>query len=168
MLPFITEEVARFLKEGPKPKAVPSQSAPSQVVHFNVICDNCQQENITGVRYRCTECPDFDLCEKCEATVEHPHCFYKMKQPQAVPVQEVKIDLPMDSIAHFMGMAKNWLKGARPHQPAPQQPQQHKPMDEIMKQLLEMGFDKEYLSIKLPYMEGKSLEEIIDSIQKDI
>ncbi len=52
------------------------------VVHRGVICDGCNASPITGVRYKCQVCPDFDLCEKCEATSgKHPadHVLIKMK-----------------------------------------------------------------------------------------
>lgn len=47
-------------------------------------CDVCQKQ-IMGVRYKCIHpsCPDFDICERCEATpfAVHPetHAFVKLK-----------------------------------------------------------------------------------------
>ncbi|KAJ3352712.1 Next to BRCA1 protein 1 protein, partial [Allomyces javanicus] len=41
-------------------------TAQRRVVHFNVICDHCQK-TVIGTRYKCTSCPDFDLCETCHA-----------------------------------------------------------------------------------------------------
>ncbi|KAG9035119.1 hypothetical protein FRB95_011986 [Tulasnella sp. JGI-2019a] len=35
-------------------------------------CDSCK-EKITRVRYKCLACPDFDLCDKCEAHPNKPH-----------------------------------------------------------------------------------------------
>lgn len=34
-------------------------------------CKNCSATPIRGVRYRCLQCVDYDICAKCEAT--HPH-----------------------------------------------------------------------------------------------
>lgn len=33
--------------------------------HRFITCDGCQAENFRGTRYRCTICPDYDLCETC-------------------------------------------------------------------------------------------------------
>jgi hypothetical protein len=45
----------------------------------NFKCDQCKNR-ILGIRYSCTQCNDFDFCEKCEATVPHPHPFIKHKE----------------------------------------------------------------------------------------
>ncbi|KAJ9101220.1 hypothetical protein QFC21_003439 [Naganishia friedmannii] len=65
-------------------------------VHPRVVCDGCNQR-IFGTRYKCAHpfCPDFDLCEKCEAhpkrlhPIEHP--FIKMRVPL-----NIEIDASMD------------------------------------------------------------------------
>ena len=49
-------------------------------VNENVTCDGCQAYPITGIRYKCIICNNFDFCEKCEASVEHHHNFIKMKK----------------------------------------------------------------------------------------
>jgi len=54
-------------------------------VHSGYTCDGCNVTPIVGVRYRCTKCDDFDLCEKCEATPnKHPadHTLIKIKTAQ--------------------------------------------------------------------------------------
>jgi len=51
------------------------------VVHKNVRCDGCGKFPLVGIRYKCTECCNFDFCEQCEATVEHSHNFIKIKKP---------------------------------------------------------------------------------------
>jgi hypothetical protein len=35
-------------------------------VHAGITCDGCQMRPIQGIRYKCSVCPDFDFCEKCE------------------------------------------------------------------------------------------------------
>ena len=41
-------------------------------VHHVAACDSCY-ETIIGVRYRCVECNDFDLCSKCNSNPSHWH-----------------------------------------------------------------------------------------------
>ena len=42
---------------------------------------------IVGVRYKCTVCPNFDLCETCESQGlhPHPHPLLKVKHPIDLP-----------------------------------------------------------------------------------
>ncbi|PVV05387.1 hypothetical protein BB560_000110 [Smittium megazygosporum] len=52
------------------------------LVHSGVACDQCQESPIKGVRYKCTQCPNFDLCEFCESrNVHSEHVFLKIKIP---------------------------------------------------------------------------------------
>ena len=52
-------------------------------VHRSVTCNSCNTMPIRGIRYRCANCPDFDLCEQCEAMQIHDktHLFYKIRIP---------------------------------------------------------------------------------------
>ncbi|KAI9682036.1 MAG: hypothetical protein M1817_000090 [Caeruleum heppii] len=52
-------------------------------VHRGVTCNACGSLPIRGIRYRCANCTDFDLCESCEALQTHPksHLFYKIRIP---------------------------------------------------------------------------------------
>ncbi|KAI9771758.1 MAG: hypothetical protein M1839_002723 [Geoglossum umbratile] len=52
-------------------------------VHRGVTCNSCGNLPIRGIRYRCANCIDFDLCETCEAMQVHPktHLFYKVRIP---------------------------------------------------------------------------------------
>jgi len=45
------------------------------------ICDNCQAP-IVGIRFKCMQCADYDLCEQCEPLPVHPgHSFMKIAKP---------------------------------------------------------------------------------------
>ncbi|KAK1999138.1 EF-hand [Colletotrichum falcatum] len=52
-------------------------------VHRGCACNSCGMVPIRGVRYRCANCADFDLCETCESQGVHTktHIFYKIKVP---------------------------------------------------------------------------------------
>jgi len=52
-------------------------------VHRGVTCNSCGSMPIRGIRYRCANCVDYDLCETCEAMQVHPktHLFYKVRIP---------------------------------------------------------------------------------------
>jgi hypothetical protein len=82
MLPTIIESVGQALN-----MEVPVGSTQFQPRHMHVCCDGCGKQNIQGVRYKCGTCADFDFCEECESSKEHPHCFIKVKQPGSLPRQ---------------------------------------------------------------------------------
>lgn len=52
-------------------------------VHRGVTCNGCGMIPIRGIRYRCANCVDYDLCEQCEAIQIHSktHLFYKVRIP---------------------------------------------------------------------------------------
>ncbi|KAK0657158.1 hypothetical protein B0T16DRAFT_317950 [Cercophora newfieldiana] len=52
-------------------------------VHRGCQCNACGIVPIRGIRYRCANCADFDLCETCESQGLHykTHVFYKIKIP---------------------------------------------------------------------------------------
>ncbi|KAF5918113.1 hypothetical protein HPG69_018454 [Diceros bicornis minor] len=47
-----------------------AQEAPRNMVHPNVICDGCNGP-VVGTRYKCSVCPDYDLCASCEGKGLH-------------------------------------------------------------------------------------------------
>ncbi|POG73429.1 hypothetical protein GLOIN_2v1476932 [Rhizophagus irregularis DAOM 181602=DAOM 197198] len=59
---------------------MPIRSAPSEpYLHYGVKCDCCNY-TIRGIRWRCTSCDDYDLCQDCKPKSEihcHPddHAF---------------------------------------------------------------------------------------------
>ncbi|XP_076642064.1 refractory to sigma P [Halictus rubicundus] len=52
-----------------------------EVTHGNVICDGCDN-TISGFRYKCLTCEDYDLCSKCETLGLHAeHVMLRMLRP---------------------------------------------------------------------------------------
>ena len=59
----------------------------SPVTHLNVLCDVCETV-VKGIRYKCSVCPDYDLCATCEAKGHHSeHVMLKIRKPAHAPVQ---------------------------------------------------------------------------------
>ncbi|GFU31447.1 next to BRCA1 gene 1 protein [Nephila pilipes] len=57
-----------------------------EVVHTGIFCDNCDQL-IHGIRYKCGNCSDFDLCQECESLPNihnKNHIFLKIRYPIAL------------------------------------------------------------------------------------
>ena len=54
------------------------------VIHKNVKCDICKKYPITGIRYKCTVCHNYDFCEECEKKYgeEHNHPLLKIRKPK--------------------------------------------------------------------------------------
>jgi hypothetical protein len=48
-------------------KASAASAAAAKSIHVGVTCDHCFEQNIAGVRHRCSECFDFDMCDACFA-----------------------------------------------------------------------------------------------------
>ena len=58
-------------KEGRRDHRPPcAQEVPRNMVHPNVICDGCNGP-VVGTRYKCSVCPDYDLCAACEGKGIH-------------------------------------------------------------------------------------------------
>ncbi|KAG0295639.1 hypothetical protein BGZ97_004772 [Linnemannia gamsii] len=52
-------------------------------IHRGITCNNCRTVPIRGLRYKCANCQDYDLCEGCEAAEVHikSHVFMKIRIP---------------------------------------------------------------------------------------
>eukprot|EP00331_Platyophrya_macrostoma_P007563 CAMPEP_0176424982 /NCGR_PEP_ID=MMETSP0127-20121128/11145_1 /TAXON_ID=938130 /ORGANISM="Platyophrya macrostoma, Strain WH" /LENGTH=604 /DNA_ID=CAMNT_0017806111 /DNA_START=15 /DNA_END=1829 /DNA_ORIENTATION=+ len=81
VLPKKVEEVK---VEEPKPTE-------NKAVHHRVECDVCGVCPIVGARYKCSVTDNYDLCEKCEAVVDHPYPLLKIKNESQHPVQVITI-----------------------------------------------------------------------------
>ena len=54
------------------------------IVHnHNISCSECEND-IIGIRYQCSVCEDFNLCNNCEEACwfKHEHPFLKLRSPE--------------------------------------------------------------------------------------
>ena len=87
ILKFIRKEVEHFslLHLADKPAKLEKPS-----VHYGTACAICNCCPVIGIRYKCSVCPDYNCCSKCEVKSTHPHPFIKLKQYQAESAKPFK------------------------------------------------------------------------------
>lgn len=76
----------------------PNQNINSNIVHKGIKCNQCGKNNIIGIRYKCSTCPNYNLCEDCEedSTHDEDHIFVKIREPVSAEKQlEEKITQSM-------------------------------------------------------------------------
>ncbi|KAF9015670.1 hypothetical protein BDQ17DRAFT_1418717 [Cyathus striatus] len=102
-VPFIPPAVS----PEPSPRLTPLQTSPAHVrnppipeplsspsvIHNGVVCDSCNA-TIQGVRHKCLECADYDLCSACissgSAESHNPfHEFFEIAEPSRTIVHTV-------------------------------------------------------------------------------
>ena len=54
-----------------------SRISQCNTIHNEIKCDGCGICPITGYRYKCLECPNYNLCDQCEKSVSHEHNFIR-------------------------------------------------------------------------------------------
>ncbi|KYQ91468.1 ZZ-type zinc finger-containing protein [Tieghemostelium lacteum] len=69
--------------------STPSSPTTNAVEHVGVACDGCGMSPLIGNRFKCTICPNYDLCSSCEqkGAVVHPteHPLLKIATPSPTP-----------------------------------------------------------------------------------
>jgi len=67
-----------------KPKVKKSEeTTQNSTVHPGVTCDGCQGP-VVGNRYKCVECPDYDLCQTCsDKKIHSEHNMIKITRPHS-------------------------------------------------------------------------------------
>ena len=51
------------------------------LIHNGIKCSLCQKFPLVGIRYKCLQCKDYNLCEECEKTqgLNHGHLLLKLR-----------------------------------------------------------------------------------------
>lgn len=66
-------------------------SAPTGIKHEGTMCDTCRQQPIFGIRWKCAECNNYDLCSICYHGDKHHlrHRFYRITTPgsERIPLE---------------------------------------------------------------------------------
>lgn len=67
-------------------------NAPVGVKHPNIICDACRKQGISGTRWKCARCYDFDLCTQCYMADKHDltHPFVRFDTTASTGVEMPK------------------------------------------------------------------------------
>ena len=63
-------------------------------IHYGVKCSSCQMYPITGIRYKCIQCNNFNFCEKCEEKYgqNHGHILLKLRDNTLINMIQNKQD----------------------------------------------------------------------------
>ena len=60
----------------------------ANVLHENFVCDGCNMTPIKGIRYMCSVCSNYDICENCERNGVHAgHAMLKIRKPEFAPAK---------------------------------------------------------------------------------
>ena len=103
----------------PVPVGAVPESAPSNVVHDGVTCDDCGASPICGVRFKCLVRHDFDLCSACEGKSPQPFAMCKVSTPEQMPAALVVglRDDPPAQRGRGGGGGGGWRRHGPPHVP---------------------------------------------------
>ena len=105
-------------RNAPAPAPAPAPTTSNPTEHPRIRCDGCQGR-VRGVRYKCANCANFDLCQACEAafctgdaSIHHlDHLFLKINRP---------LDIGIGAVALLPGVCYDApVPTAPPAQPAP-------------------------------------------------
>jgi len=120
VLTSIINDPAEFLRSSYPLGRQLQASIPDEVIHHGVSCSGCSKPSITGIRYQCCECINFDLCSKCEnAMVERPghsadHHLLKIKVPVVARTVHTGVScdkcgvLPIEGIRYKCQICENF------------------------------------------------------------
>ncbi|NXS96397.1 NBR1 protein, partial [Jacana jacana] len=97
------------------PPAPESQSVNGNQCDWLISCCNCQAR-IVGVRYQCSLCPAYSICEQCEAgTYAHDpnHVLFKLRRPVLCTAENYSLPTTLEQVRLQKQMDKRFLKAEK-------------------------------------------------------
>ena len=83
-------------------------------IHSNIKCELCFQQPIVGIRYKCSICPNYNLCEACEEKnyelKTHPHDFIRMRDPAVEKPKVIQQNIPQNGEYQLLQPEDNNMK----------------------------------------------------------
>ncbi|OMJ77652.1 hypothetical protein SteCoe_22690 [Stentor coeruleus] len=76
-----------------KTRVLGSFSSEPPLIEHPETCSKCSISPILGIKYECTQCVKYYLCEKCELQ-RHEHPMYMHKKLKSNPPQEIIRKIP--------------------------------------------------------------------------
>ena len=70
-------------------------------MHFGIICDGCEKSITLGIRYKCLQCANYDLCKNCiqgRGTIHPRHNFVKVHKHTDIVRPGSKINDNSDNV----------------------------------------------------------------------
>ncbi|XP_034474089.1 protein ref(2)P [Drosophila innubila] len=114
-------DVAEELEAKQETTNAPTADDPSNfIIHDGVECDSCGVAPMIGFRYKCVQCPNFDLCQVCETAHKHPdHLMVRMPTNNGPSIVDAWLSGPGTSSHHHRRSSRRF-KGHCPFAEAAQ------------------------------------------------
>ena len=74
----------------------------SEIIHTGIVCNNCQKNNISGIRYLCGNCGNYNLCNTCIKYAEeiHPNNHFLIRIPDTRIWNQIN-GIPNPNLSHY-------------------------------------------------------------------
>jgi len=142
--------------------------------HVGIICDGCGVSPIPTTRYKCAVCPDFDLCETCEAQNMHPenHPLIKIREPisgcprqfrHSRPRRHVEPTEMKETRRHHGNRKRGKPKAEKVEKVKVEKPKKER-YDDQMEQLKNMGYDNKRLNTRLLQAVNGDLGKVVEAL----
>lgn len=168
--PQIVEQPTIVEEKKEEPKCVEQQPTPVQKksIHRGIKCDGCDKVGIEGIRYKCSACPDFDLCEKCferrssEPINHSAHVFVPIESP--IPAAQFIVPDPQPVVIPEVEQPKK--EEPKPVVVEAKQEELDPHMAQALGVLSSMGFSNKELCVFLLKKHKNNVARVVDEYLK--